>query len=75
MIFYDSALEYWKIAKRCRAHRETNPAIVPTAVRDMQRLLADGCTEAVRKRVNSFIAANRTKPPRDLPPSGGPRYA
>lgn len=75
MILHEQGKAYWQIASRCRAHRDTNPAIVPTAVRDMERLLASTRSQAVIRRINTFIAANQRKPPSNTPPSGGPRVA
>jgi hypothetical protein len=74
MQLFEHGLEYWRVAKRCRSHREANPAIVPTAIRDMQRLLPTA-SPAVARRISSFIAANQPKPPRNSPPSDGPRVA
>jgi len=75
MILIERGKAYWEIAKRCRHHRASNPAIVPTAVRDMERLFAVTGSDAVRRRITSFISANRTKPPGNFPPNDGPRYA
>ena len=75
MILYEQGLKYWQIAKRCRSHRDANPRIVPTAVRDMERLQAETHSPAVLRRINMFIAANRSKPQGSPPTNDGPRYA
>ncbi len=59
MEYYDSALSYWVICKRFHAHRKTNPIMRPAALRDMTQLAATTKSEAVLRRVNSFISANQ----------------
>ena len=68
----ESCKDYWIVAKRFHEHRD-NPMMKPTAVRDMKRLQIATHREAVRKRINMFIARHDRRPP-PLPPQG-PRYA
>ena len=75
MILYETGKAYWEVAKRFHAHRNTSPMIKPTAVRDMQRLQATVRSQAVLRRINSFIMANQQKPPGKNPDGDGPRYA
>lgn len=53
------AFAYWTLAKRMRAHRESNPMIVPLVMSEMHQLAASSGSEAVRLRVNRFLADNR----------------
>lgn len=59
MELYDSALPYWVICRRFNAHKKTNPIMRPAALRDMKLLLQDTKSDAVIRRVNSFITANQ----------------
>jgi hypothetical protein len=59
MELYDTALSYWVICKRFNAHKKTNPIMRPAALRDMNALLETTKSDAVTRRVNSFIAANQ----------------
>lgn len=71
MLLYEQGKPYWEVARRFHAHRD-NPAIHPTAVRDMQRIQQSTTSPAVQRRVASFIARHQTKPPSN---NDGPRVA
>lgn len=66
--------DYWVIAKRFHEHRD-NQLMRPTAVRDMQRLLAETSSPAVRARIGTFIARHHREPGGNMPIGGGPRRA
>jgi hypothetical protein len=70
MILYESGKSYWSVAQRYHRNR-TNPVMQPTAVRDMQRLLASTTSEAVRRRILNFVGRHQPK----APPPTGPRVA
>lgn len=53
MILYEQGREYWMVAKRYHANR-SNPAIKPVAVRDMQRIMGQTSSAAVRARAFDF---------------------
>lgn len=74
MILYEQGKAYWEVARRYHTHR-SNPAIKPTAVRDMQRLQQQTHSAAVLRRINTFITAHQTQPPGNFPGGSGPRYA
>jgi hypothetical protein len=66
-IIYDGQ-EYWKIVTRVNRHRE-NSNIRPIAIFEMRRLGVR--SEAVRRRVQSFIAKHQSAPPSNSPKGGG----
>lgn len=70
MILYEQGKRYWEVARRYHLHRTTSTTIKPTAVRDMRRLQQETHSQAVLRRINTFIAAHQTQPP-----PTGPRYA
>jgi hypothetical protein len=74
VIFYTSKA-YWEIARRYHSHRKTSPFIGPTAVRDMTRLQQEVHSQAVLRRINSFISAHHQTPPGKTPDGGGPQLA
>lgn len=67
--------EYWTIAKRFYLHRATNPMIRPVAVRDLLKLRPAIYSDAVRRRVSSFIARNQGVSPGNDSGGAGPRAA
>lgn len=67
MELYDSALPYWLICRRFNQFKRTNPAMKSAALFDMNRLRQHTKSDAVIRRVNSFISVNRPPlPPNDI---------
>lgn len=59
MELYDTALPYWLICRRFNHYKQTNPAMRSAAVFDMGRLRQHTKSDAVIRRVNSFISRNQ----------------
>ena len=60
--------EYWKIVNRVNRHRG-NKRIIPLAVFELRRLGTK--SEAVRRRVQSFLTTHQSAPPSNSPNDGG----
>lgn len=60
MILYETGKAYWTIAQRFHAHRD-NPTMRVTAVREMNELLPATKSEAVQRRITSFVSRNQLR--------------
>lgn len=63
---------YWTIVRRFNLHR-SNKTIKPLAIFEMRRLNTK--SEAVKRRVQSFLSMHHNDPPSSSPNGGGPRVA
>lgn len=71
----DQGREYWLICKRFNAWIRTNPGIRAVAIGDMIKLRERTTSDAVIRRINSFIARNQVQSPGNNGGNGGPRVA
>ena len=62
MTLYEQGVEYWRIAKRFHANRQFK-AMKPVAVSDMLVLAQSTRSEAVKRRIHSFVALHNGAPP------------
>lgn len=67
--------DYWLICKRFNAFKRQNPGIRSAALNDMRKLYQSCPSDAVKRRITTFIFHNQQQSPGNNGGSGGPRRA